>query len=196
MHADDRPARSAGRRSHLIDATADYVLEHGLAGLSIRPLASALGLSHRTLLYHFESKDKLIVEILDVIRNRDKARIVEYLGRATSASVIDLFRAAWAYFSAPERLPYVRCFHEVLALGVQSPACQTWVDSVVHGRTALIASALTAIGIPEARTRALATLLSAAVRGLQLHLLSTGDRELTDAAFEELLSGLEARLPK
>jgi len=193
--SDGRRTRHAARKCELLDAAADYVLAHGLSGLSIRPLAAALGLSHRTLLYHFESKEKLVLEVLDVIRNRDKGRIRDYLGRAQVSSATDLLRAAWAYFSAPERLPYIRFFHEVFALGMQGPPYQTWVETVVDGRNRMIATALAAIGIPEVRSRPVATLITAAVRGLQLHLLTTGDRAMTDAAFEELVSGLEAQLP-
>ena len=65
---------------------------------------------------------------------------------------------------------------------------------MLDSRAAMIAAALATLDMPEARTRAAATMITAAVRGLQLHLLTTGDRELTDAAFEELLAALDARL--
>jgi AcrR family transcriptional regulator len=45
-------------------AMADYMLEHGISGSSLRPLAKAAGTSDRMLIYHFESKEKLINEIL------------------------------------------------------------------------------------------------------------------------------------
>lgn len=189
-----RPGRDTARRDELLAAAADYVLAHGLAGLSVRPLAAALGLSHRTLLYHFASKDKLILDILDVVRARDGVRIADYLSRVDARTAAELFRSAWAYFSAPERAPYTRFFHEVFALGLHAEPYRTWVAGVLDSRAAMIAAALATLDMPEARTRAAATMITAAVRGLQLHLLTTGDRELTDAAFEELLAALEARL--
>ena len=45
-------------------AATDYVLEHGLIGLSLRPLAAALGTSDRMLLYHFGTKDDLVAAVL------------------------------------------------------------------------------------------------------------------------------------
>jgi AcrR family transcriptional regulator len=191
---DGRRTRHVDRREALLDAAADYVLAHGLGNLSIRPLSAALGLSHRTLLYHFESKEKLLLEVLDVIRARDKGTIRAYLGRATVGSAVDLFRAAWAYFSAPERMEYIRFFHEVFALGLQGPPYDAWVEKVADSRIEMIAAALAGMGVPPARAQPAALLITAAVRGLQLHLLSTGDRASTDAAFEELLSGLQAQL--
>jgi AcrR family transcriptional regulator len=193
QHDADKSAREV-RRDELLDAAADYVLRHGLSSLSIRPLASDLGLSHRTLLYYVESKDRLLVGVLERVRARDTARIREYLTGSPVRSPIELLRAAWHAFSAPDRTPYIRFFHEVLALGLQGPPYSAWVDQVIDGRTSVIAAALAAIGVPATRTQATATLITAAVRGLQLHLLVTGDRTASDAAFEELLSALSVRL--
>ena len=109
-----------------------------------------------------------------------------------SSSRSALLRAAWAYFSAPGREPYIRFFHEVFALALQDPAYRVFVEQVADGRAAMITAALSAMGVPAARTHALATLVTAAVRGLQLHLLSTGDRAAIYAAFEEFLTALDA----
>ena len=52
------------RREELAEAATDYALEHGLIGLSLRPLAEAVGTSDRMLLYHFRDKDDLVATIL------------------------------------------------------------------------------------------------------------------------------------
>ncbi|MDE2280697.1 MAG: TetR family transcriptional regulator, partial [Xanthomonadaceae bacterium] len=44
------------RKDALIEPIVGYLLEHGLANLSLRPLATAIGTSARLLVYHFESK--------------------------------------------------------------------------------------------------------------------------------------------
>lgn len=191
---DGRNDRYPDRKPELLDGAADYVLTHGLAGLSIRPLASALGMSHRTLLYHFGSKEQLVLAVLDVIRARDQQRIRDTLRRAELASMAELFRAAWAFFSAPERARYNQVLHEVLALGARDTAFRAWSESVIDGRIGMIANALVGLGVPAPRARALATLVFSVVRGLQLHLLTTGDRAAANAAFEELVAGLEVRL--
>ena len=195
-NGDGRRTRHATRREELLEAAADYVLDAGLTSLSIRPMAAALGLSHRTLLYHFGSKDELIIEVLDLIRARDKARIRAYLAGADTSSTTELFRAAWGYFSAHDRIPYIRFFHEVLTLGLRGAPYDAWARQIVASRVGMISAALVAQGVPAKRAGPAATLIIAAVRGLQLHLLSTGDRSTTDAAFEELLSSLQTQLQR
>ena len=54
----------ATRREQLAEAATDYAIEHGLIGLSLRPLAVALGTSDRMLLYHFRDKDGLYAAVL------------------------------------------------------------------------------------------------------------------------------------
>ena len=58
------------RRQVWAEAATDYVLEHGLLDLSLRPLAADLGTSDRMLLYHFGAKDELVATILRVSNDR------------------------------------------------------------------------------------------------------------------------------
>jgi AcrR family transcriptional regulator len=53
------------RRDALLDAATDHVLEHGLIGLTLRPIAAAIGTSDRMLIYHFESRDALVSAIVN-----------------------------------------------------------------------------------------------------------------------------------
>jgi AcrR family transcriptional regulator len=54
-------------RETLLPALAAHVLEHGLDGASLRPLAKAAGTSDRMLIYHFGNKETLIRELLGYI---------------------------------------------------------------------------------------------------------------------------------
>jgi AcrR family transcriptional regulator len=58
------PGSSSPRREELLDRAYRYALEHGLADLSLRPLAAAIGSSPRVLLFLFGSKDGLVRELL------------------------------------------------------------------------------------------------------------------------------------
>ena len=44
----------------LLNRIADSVLKRGITGLTLRPLASDLGVSARTLNYHFGGKEQLL----------------------------------------------------------------------------------------------------------------------------------------
>src|ERR671931_427074 len=96
-------ARPVGRnrRAATLAKAAEYVLEHGLAGLSLRPLARAIGTSPRMLLYDFGSKKALIHEILAEIRRRETALF------GTEVRSLD---DVWRWIAAPEREPFLRLF--------------------------------------------------------------------------------------
>ena len=53
------PATSP-RRQELLELAYEYVLEHGVGDLSLRPLAAAVNSSPRVLLFLFGSKAELI----------------------------------------------------------------------------------------------------------------------------------------
>jgi len=57
--------KRAARREELLDAACEYVAEHGITDLSLRPLAAALHTSDRMLLYYFASRNGLISAILE-----------------------------------------------------------------------------------------------------------------------------------
>jgi len=58
------------RRADLTDRMADFVLAHGLAAASLRPLAAAAGISDRMLLYYFKDKPTAIAVTLDALTRR------------------------------------------------------------------------------------------------------------------------------
>jgi AcrR family transcriptional regulator len=157
------------RRAAVLVRAADYVLERGLAGLSLRPLAKALGTSPRMLLYDFDSKDGLIHEVLAEIRRRE-ASLLE----AEVRTLDDV----WAWIAAPEREPFLRLFFEVyvagLGKGEAEPLVRDWLDFL---RTSW----------QPPVDEATATLMVAVVRGLLLDRLATGDRARTDAALRRFV---------
>jgi AcrR family transcriptional regulator len=152
------------RRAAVLAKAADYVLEQGLAGLSLRPLAKALDTSPRMLLYDFESKERLIHEVLAEIRRRE-ASLLE--------AEVHTLEDVWAWIAAPEREPFLRLFFEVyvagLGKGEAEPLVRDWLDFL---RTSW----------QPPVDEATATLMVAVVRGLLLDRLATGDRTRTDEA--------------
>ena len=62
---DGRVLRYQHRRPQLLAAAVDYVLDHGIADLSLRPMASSLGVTHATLIRHFSSKEALVAALVE-----------------------------------------------------------------------------------------------------------------------------------
>ncbi|MGY1709004.1 TetR/AcrR family transcriptional regulator [Geodermatophilus sp. SYSU D00758] len=60
-------ATGGGQRAVFLEGAVRHVLQHGVATLSLRPLARALGTSDRMLLYYFGTREQLLVAVLDVV---------------------------------------------------------------------------------------------------------------------------------
>jgi AcrR family transcriptional regulator len=174
-------------RVQLLESAVDYVSKHGLADLSLRPLAAALGSSPSLLLYHFGSKEGLLVAIIRAGRARQHAamRNVELSGKSER----DAARLLWRSWSGPAWRPMTRLFFEVYALALQTPsrfpgfldeAVGDWVTALMDGDDS-----------PRARSRA--TLMLAAFRGLLLDLCASNDKARVDAAAEAFFVMLDGR---
>ena len=67
------PERAA--RERLLDAVIAHFTAEGLADQSLRRIAEAVGSSHRMLLYHFGSKDGLLLEVVREVEARTQERL-------------------------------------------------------------------------------------------------------------------------
>ena len=66
---------ASARETELLEKAYAYVLEHGLADMSLRPLATAIGSSPRVLLVLFDSKDELVARLLSRAREDELAML-------------------------------------------------------------------------------------------------------------------------
>ena len=83
------------RRDDLLDQVTDHVLEHGLIGLTLRPVAAAIGTSDRMLIYHFDNRDALVSDVVARATERGIA-VIEKLSAAPG--VRSAVNRLWAYF--------------------------------------------------------------------------------------------------
>lgn len=170
------------RKQELVEATIGYLVEHGLADLSLRPLAAAAGTSARLLIYHFGSKERLLAEVLDTLQNRLRESFAEV--SAAGAEGEAPLRTFWKWATSRRNFASLRLLYELQILAAQNPESygrylernsRDWLELV---RTALP---------PAERTDAMATLLVAVFDGLFLELVSTGDRKRTTDALDEFV---------
>ncbi|MET7484771.1 TetR/AcrR family transcriptional regulator [Streptomyces sp. NPDC005538] len=185
------------RRAELLDACYAYLLEHGLTGLSLRPLAAATGTSPRVLLYLFGSKDALLRELLGRARHEQVASMRAVLDKAGKAGgetadeagsngYDTLVDQLWAFLSAHEQRPMVRLTYEAFLLslghtpgpwaGFAGEAAREWLDLLIRAQ---------APGTPAALAEARATRALALVRGLLLDLLACEEEERVAAAVQD-----------
>ena len=168
MSPDDRAAHAPGSRQQWTDAATDYVLEHGLIGLSLRPLAAALGTSDRMLIYRFGNKDSLVAEVLRTSTARATAYVARLRGsQDPHAAVRDL----WAAVSHPAVDGCHRLYVEAAALRLfgQEPYASVVRETNKQWRSAVV-DHLMRSGLDRPTALRIATLIDAAFVGLRLDL--------------------------
>jgi AcrR family transcriptional regulator len=190
---DGRTLRFQHRRPELLAAASEYVLDHGIAGLSLRPVAQALGVTHATLLRHFSSKDELIKCVVEKIRTDLFAQVTADSELQEAGSTAELLRITWRRLCEPKaQRQFLLLFEIVAGRGWQSgdggELTRPMLDDVDF-----VSGWLRRDGWASEDASALATLLLAQIRGLQLDLLVSGDRARVDRAFEFSLALLEPR---
>jgi AcrR family transcriptional regulator len=176
-------------RERLLAAAIEHVSRHGVGEISLRGLAAALGTSHRMLIYHFGSREALLIEVIRTVEEQQRAALAATL-QDSDASPAEIMRRMWARVADPALWPNERLFFEVYAQALQgSPHALPLLDGIVDAWVEPLA-ALVAPGRPQAEARAEARLGVAVVRGLLLDLLATGDREAVDAAMERYIAAI------
>ena len=60
-------------RARLLAAAIEYLQARGISELSLRELAAAIGTSHRMLIYHFGSKEGLLVAVVQAVEEQQRA---------------------------------------------------------------------------------------------------------------------------
>lgn len=195
-HIDGRSVRYQNRRPELLDAVADYVLTHGLAGLAMRPLAAAVKVSHGTLLHHFGSKENLVTEVIDLLRQR----LADAVGLADPPTQLASLPTWWHNSTTTGRLSVYRLLFEVFAQAAREPErYERFLQQVVHDSLTLMKRMVTADGCPEEQAPLVASMIVAQARGLQLDLLTTNDRERVDDTFIlfiNVIDGLRRTWPR
>lgn len=171
-------------RARLREQAVDYVISHGAADLTLRPLAKALKTNARMLVYHFGSREALMREILAGLRERGHALIQEWFRAAkTPPTLVEFLLMYWQRMSVPQMRAVLRLIFELYALALRDPRSYPGVltDPVCAWRELAART-----GRAPKTGKAEATLLLAATRGLLLDLCATGDRRRVTQALNLL----------
>jgi AcrR family transcriptional regulator len=188
MPKDVAPPDSA-RRDEVLELAYRYVLDRGIADLSLRPLATAVGSSPRVLLFLFGSKDGLVRALLARARG-DELELLDRLRVAgPGAGISAVLEATWRWLAAPEHRPLLRLWTEGYARSLVDPAgpWAGFAEATVQDWLALLASAQPPGVRDSAAGAAERTLALAVLRGAMLDLLATGDAGRAAAAIDRHL---------
>jgi AcrR family transcriptional regulator len=146
----------------------------------LREIAAAIGTSHRMLVYHFGSKEGLLVEVVSAVEAEQRQAVAALNDDARSTTSK---RRAGEASHEPALRSSERLFFEIYAQALRVAARRpTSSSSSMCGcrRCATSASGSACPNTRQTRTR----LMLAVARGLLLDLVGTGERRAVDRAME------------
>jgi AcrR family transcriptional regulator len=181
----------------LLEASYGYVLEHGLADLSLRPLASAVGSSPRVLLFLFGSKDELVREILDRARRDELAFLRTLRDDHRQPNLAELGGRVWDWLADEGHRGLLTLWVEVFGRSLTDPdgPWTGFASATVRDWLTLFARRQSPRERRTAAGAARRTMVLSLLRGAMLDLLATGDRRRTTAAVRAGLDGLRTDPP-
>lgn len=115
-------ATEAVRRTQILRAAFHVAAERGLGALTVRDVAGKAGVSSGLVLFHFQSKERLVIALLDMLLETttvlhvtpDVNAIASPLGRLIALLRMEMHRLA----SEPQR---IRLFFDFWAMGIRHP---------------------------------------------------------------------------
>jgi AcrR family transcriptional regulator len=181
---------SAGNspRERLLATVIDHIQHTGTTDLSLRQLAAAIGTSHRMLIYHFGSREGLLVAVVRAVEEAQRGFLAGLMADQ-SLSQVEIMRTLWKRLTDPTLSANERLFFELYVQALQGqPGTRELLDDVVDSWVEPAAAIAAERGFDVGKARADTRLGVAVVRGLLLDLLATGDRAAVNAAFERYVA--------
>lgn len=164
------------RREELLEAATDHVLVHGLIGLTLRPLAAAIGTSDRMLIYHFGSHDQLVSAITARAGDRSTAIV---RGLPVAPTVRSAVNRLWRAYAEPELSGCLDVYVQAAATGLIGREPYRTVARESNARwVAALRDYLTRSGAPPRRVGRIVTLVDSALFGFHLDLTTDRPEEL------------------
>ncbi|MFF1359546.1 TetR/AcrR family transcriptional regulator [Streptomyces sp. NPDC058297] len=177
-------------RNELLTKAVAHVGERGMADVSLRGLAEAIGTSHRMLIYHFGSRERLLADVLQQLRIEEQRT---YFADVPNCTRAEMSRLLWEVYSSPASDARIRNVFYVLGLAAQEPdPYREFLDSLANW-TDILRELGIREGLDETTAGNQAHLLAWSIRGLLLDLVISGDRQRAQNAFDTLCTALNLR---
>lgn len=175
----------ASRKQELLDLLIAYLVRHGPADLSLRPMAAEIGTSARLLIFHFGSKERLLAEVLDEMQRRLQHSFRQMRSAPPGTRRVPLLRAFWDWALQDEHFPSLSLLYQLNVLAARDPDLRS--NLLARHAQDWLALIQPALSDPDA-SPAQATLVGAVFDGLFLELMTTGDRVRTTQALDAFLT--------
>jgi AcrR family transcriptional regulator len=184
----DQRDKGNSRRQQLTEQATEYLKTNGLVSLTYRKLADELGVAPNTLEHHFGAKDKLLEQLLARLADEQRAGLQAMLAQTDAGPELFSrhFQAAMVDIVDPDNEGANKLFFELVGASMRNRelydeflkhAMDDWIDflcPILENRA----------GVPRERSRVIAHLIMAMVRGIMLSrtMLEPKDYHLIDDA--------------
>jgi len=170
-------------REDLLARAVAWFTANGIGETSLRSLGTALGTSHRMLIYHFGSREGLVTAVVEYVERRERDLLAELV-----AAGDDPYEAGWRFWSqvADTASTFAPLYFELAGHAMQlrphAEALRRWL---AEGWSDALAELYVRAGHPPDRAADLARMSLAMARGLLFDVAITGDRAAADRAMTE-----------
>ncbi len=182
------------KKPELLEKIVDYLLDKPLSALTFRGLATALGVSSFTLVYHFGSRDELVHDIIQAIATRQRAfESVSEVSPLTIDTYCEGLQQAFDLTLRPRNQALQRLEFEAQILEA-SLSDNALTRSVHQEREERGRSALLELGLLETDAAIESRLILDTFYGIQIGLVISRDTQRASEAFERALTQHRGRI--
>lgn len=169
-------------RDDLLARCVAWFAANGVGETSLRTLATAVGTSHRMLIYHFGSREGLLGAVVESVEQGERAMLARL--RQEHEDPYAAGEAFWEHV-ADAASTFAPLFFELSGHAMQGqPWAQSLREWLAHGWTAALTDLWVDLGHSPAEAAVQSRANLAMVRGLLFDLAVTGERAGVDRTME------------
>jgi AcrR family transcriptional regulator len=162
---------------------------HGLVDFSLRRAARAAGTTHKVLLYHFGNVDELMRQALLELRDRRIAAAVVAADDINNTMLSERVQFVWRLLTDED--PGGRVLDQASGLALYDPVRYAGLGTDATEQYLPSIKAICPPSWPQNKRDEVAEFILAALRGLLVDLLTSGEHARVNAGLRALLRALE-----
>lgn len=159
----------------ILDTAFDCLSKHGFANVSMRDIAKKSGVALSQLTYYFGTKEKLFLEVIDVMMNEYTGKVEQTISAIGGAE--QKLDALIGYFKdlIKKDQNLLRLFVDLTAQAMWIPSFREKIDSMFKNLALMIESHIT--GDKSSKSKSAAKLIFGALYGTSVQILLEGETE-------------------